>query len=56
MILDQNIRNEILFIDDDIESFNYWDNCKQIKLDGEKNSFIWNMRHDNAEGFDGLLY
>ena len=26
-----------------------------LKLDGEKNSFIWNMRHDNAEGFDGLI-
>ena len=35
-LLDQNIRNEILFIDDDIESFNYWDNCKQIKLDGQR--------------------
>jgi len=35
-LLDQNIRNEILFIDDDIESFNYWDNCKQIKIDGER--------------------
>lgn len=35
-LLDQNIRNEILFIDDDIESFNYWENCKQIKLNGER--------------------
>lgn len=32
----ENVSKELLFIDDDIESINYWQNCKQIKLNGER--------------------
>jgi hypothetical protein len=35
-LLDQKFQKELLFIDDDIDGFNYWQNCKQIKLSGQR--------------------
>lgn len=35
-ILDQKLNDVIIFIDDDIEAFNYWQYCKQIKLKDEQ--------------------
>ena len=35
-ILEQNYNDVIVFIDDDIEHFNYWQNCVHIKLKDDK--------------------
>ena len=38
-----------------IKKYSINDKKSPLKLDGKKNSFVWNMRYDNAEGFDGLI-
>ena len=31
------------------------DKKNKLVLNGKKNSFVWNMRYDDAKGFDGLI-
>ena len=55
---DNNSDISLEFLDENqntIKKFSLNNEDSPLKLDGEKNSFIWNMRHDNAEGFDGLI-
>ena len=57
-ITDNNSDISLEFLDENqntIKKFSLNNEDSPLKLDGEKNSFIWNMRHDNAEGFDGLI-
>ena len=53
---EENISLE--FLDENqntIKKYSVNDKKSPLILDGEKNSFVWNMRYDNAEGFDGLI-
>ena len=55
---DNNSDISLEFLDENqntIKKFSLNNEDSPLKLDGEKNSFIWNMRHDDAEGFDGLI-
>ena len=38
-----------------IKKYSNNDKKNPLKMDGEKNSFVWNMRYDDAKGFDGLI-
>ena len=56
--IDNNSDISLEFLDENqntIKKYSSNDKKSPLKLDGEKNSFVWNMRHDNAEGFDGLI-
>ena len=62
-----NIKNKIVndssnisleFLDKNkklIKKYSNNDKKNSLKMDGEKNSFVWNMRYDDAKGFDGLI-
>ena len=55
---DNNSDISLEFLDENqntIKKFSLNNEDSPLKLDGEKNSFIWNMRYDDAEGFDGLI-
>ena len=38
-----------------IKRFSSDDKKSKLFLNGKKNSFVWNMRYDDAKGFDGLI-
>jgi len=38
-----------------IKRFSSDDKKNKLVLNGKKNSFVWNMRYDDAKGFDGLI-
>ena len=38
-----------------IKKFTNHSKANKLKVRNGSNSFIWNMRHENAEGFDGLI-
>ncbi len=38
-----------------IKKYSTNDKKSPLKINSEKNSFVWNMRYDNAEGFEGLI-
>ncbi len=38
-----------------IKKFTNYSKANKLKVKNGSNSFIWNMRHENAEGFDGLI-
>ena len=57
-LIDENSDISLEFLDENKNSIKKYslNNKKSVlKLDGEKNSFVWNMRYDDAEGFDGLI-
>ena len=57
-LVDDNSDISLEFLDENqnmIKKYSLNNKKSPLKLDGEKNSFVWNMRYDNAEGFDGLI-
>ena len=57
-LIEENSDISLEFLDENKNSIKKYslNNKKSVlKLDGEKNSFVWNMRYDDAEGFDGLI-
>lgn len=62
-----NIKNKIVndssnisleFLDKNkklIKKYSNNDKKNPLKINGDKNSFVWNMRYDDAKGFDGLI-
>ena len=57
-VVDNNSDISLEFLDENknqIKKYSLNDKKSPLKLNGEKNSFVWNMRYNNAEGFDGLI-
>ena len=57
-ILDENTSVTLEFLDNEKKLIKKYDNQSDenaLDINGEKNSFIWNMRYDDAKGFDGLI-
>ena len=57
-LIDENSDISLEFLDknkNSIKKYSLNNKKSVLKLDGEKNSFVWNMRYDDAEGFDGLI-
>ena len=57
-LIDENSDISLEFLDENknsIKKYSLNNKKSDLKLDGEKNSFVWNMRYDDAEGFDGLI-
>jgi photosystem II stability/assembly factor-like uncharacterized protein len=57
-LIDENSDISLEFLDknkNSIKKYSLNNKKSDLKLDGEKNSFVWNMRYDDAEGFDGLI-
>ena len=62
-----NIKNKIVndssnisleFLDKNkklIKKYSNNDKKNSLKINGDKNSFVWNMRYDDAKGFDGII-
>jgi len=62
-----NIKNKIVndssnisleFLDKNkklIKKYSNNDKKNPLKINGDKNSFVWNMRYDDAKGFDGII-
>ncbi len=55
-LLDQNYENDILFVDDDIESFNLWQNCGIIKLSGDRLTEHIEMMLEIAKSWNVCLF
>ena len=57
-ILDENTSVTLEFLDNEKKLIKKYDNQSdenELDINGEKNSFVWNMRYDDAKGFDGLI-
>jgi len=57
-ILDENTSVTLEFLDNEKKLIKKYDNQSDenaLDINGEKNSFVWNMRYDDAKGFDGLI-
>ena len=57
-ILDDNTSITLEFLDNEKKLIKKYDNQSDentLDINGEKNSFVWNMRYDDAKGFDGLI-
>ena len=57
-ILDDNTSVTLEFLDNEKKLIKKYDNQSDenaLDINGEKNSFVWNMRYDDAKGFDGLI-
>ncbi|MEC8221438.1 MAG: glycosyl hydrolase [Bacteroidota bacterium] len=57
-ILDENTSVSLEFLDNEKKLIKKYDNQSDenvLDINGEKNSFVWNMRYDDAKGFDGLI-
>ena len=57
-LIEENSDISLEFIDENknsIKKYSLNNKKSTLKIKGEKNSFVWNMRHDDAEGFDGLI-
>ena len=57
-ILDENTSVTLEFLDNEKKLIKKYDNQSDenaVDINGEKNSFVWNMRYDDAKGFDGLI-
>ena len=57
-ILDDNTSVTLEFLDNEKKLIKKYDNQSDenaLDINGEKNSFVWNMRYDDAKGFDGLV-
>ena len=57
-ILDENTSVTLEFLDNEKKLIKKYDNQTDenaLDINGEKNSFVWNMRYDDAKGFDGLI-
>ena len=57
-ILDENTSITLEFLDNEKKLIKKYDNQSDenaLDINGEKNSFVWNMRYDDAKGFDGLI-
>ena len=57
-ILDDNTSVTLEFLDNEKKIIKKYDNQSDenaLDINGEKNSFVWNMRYDDAKGFDGLI-
>ena len=57
-ILDDNTSVTLEFLDNEKKLIKKFDNQTDenaLDINGEKNSFVWNMRYDDAKGFDGLI-
>ena len=57
-ILDENTSVTLEFLDNEKKLIKKYDNRSDenaLDINGEKNSFVWNMRYDDAKGFDGLI-
>ena len=57
-ILDENTSVTLEFLDNEKKLIKKFDNQTDenaLDINGEKNSFVWNMRYDDAKGFDGLI-
>ena len=57
-ILDDNTSVTLEFLDNEKKLIKKYDNQSDendLVINGEKNSFVWNMRYDDAKGFDGLI-
>ena len=57
-LVNDNSNVSLEFLDENkntIKKYTLNDKKSPLKLEGNKNSFVWNMRYDNAEGFDGLI-
>ena len=57
-ILDENTFVTLEFLDNEKKLIKKYDNQSDenaLDINGEKNSFVWNMRYDDAKGFDGLI-
>ena len=57
-IIDDNTSVTLEFLDNEKKLIKNYDNQSDenaLNINGEKNSFVWNMRYDDAKGFDGLV-
>ena len=57
-IIDDNTSVTLEFLDNEKKLIKKYDNQSDenaLYINGEKNSFVWNMRYDDAKGFDGLI-
>ena len=57
-ILDENTFVTLEFLDYEKKLIKKYDNQSDenaLDINSEKNSFVWNMRYDDAKGFDGLI-
>ena len=57
-ILNENTSVTLEFLDNEKKLIKKYDNQSDenaLDINGEKNSFVWNMRYDDAKGFDGLI-
>ena len=57
-IIDDNTSVTLEFLDNEKKLIKKYDNQSDenaLDINGEKNSFVWNMRYDDAKGFDGLI-
>ena len=57
-ILDENTSVTLEFLDIEKKLIKKYDNQSDenaLDINSEKNSFVWNMRYDDAKGFDGLI-
>ena len=57
-ILDENTSVTLELLDNEKKLIKKYDNQSDenaLDINSEKNSFVWNMRYDDAKGFDGLI-
>ena len=57
-IIDDNTSVTLEFLDNEKKLIKKYDNQSDenaLDINSEKNSFVWNMRYDDAKGFDGLI-
>ena len=57
-ILDENTSVTLEFLDNEKKLIKKYDNQSDenaLDINSEKNSFVWDMRYDDAKGFDGLI-
>ena len=57
-LLNENTTISLQFLDKEknlIKEFNNKSDDNKLEVNNEKNSFIWDMRYNDAKGFDGLI-
>jgi photosystem II stability/assembly factor-like uncharacterized protein len=57
-LLNENTTISLQFLDEEknlIKEFNNKSDDNKLEVNNEKNSFIWDMRYNDAKGFDGLI-
>tara|TARA_Y100000768_G_scaffold330461_1_gene269166 strand:+ start:280 stop:3387 length:3108 start_codon:yes stop_codon:yes gene_type:complete len=57
-LLNENTTISLQFLDEEknlIKEFNNKSDDNKLEVNNEKNSFIWNMRYNDAIGFEGLI-